>query len=800
MRIKTRLSLNVVVVAVAIVIIVAAALVGTREIDQNITELTQKTTPYQLKALNQQREMQAHATNLTNLSASKTLEEYKAAAARGTESLGRVRKAFEEMARLKGDRSTGDGTIAEITQAILDITEKKIKARDAAQAASKTIQNRLSESSKNMKQLGVSIGSLQQKASGSLINSVDSMMQANQQQTNLSAIRDGMKDLTLLISKIPVTHDKRSVAVLRDGVTKSVGNINKAAKNLKGSEKFAADIIQKMNAINERTTASRGLAFLQIKNIGEDDEKQKEAIETRVKEVIYELSYILPTVEKEISQTELVLGKNSGDMTRNIDSFKGTNHILTQTSNLSLLSTSLVSYINESIHARDLTEFSGQVTAIENLFGQARTAGQALADLLRKGNHAAEQKTVAAYIDSISSVSATFSGSGGAADRVRAALKSSEDLDVLNEKMRSIAGKYLEESDREVKKAGINQSDVVATLNSVSKRTIEMVMGVGLLVIVVTLILGVVIGRSIVSPLKKSIAVIGKIADGDLTDEMHLHTSSNDEIGELARSVNTMRTRMGEAVGYSVKTSFKLSAGVFNQVASLETTTQALKQISSMVKKNAETTAEANELMIASRDITRKATSSMDELARSMGEIAKSSDQTRGLVKRIDEIAFKTNLLALNAAVEAARAGEAGLGFAVVADEVRSLARRAAEAAHSTSDLVEDITKKISNGGALVEETHDVFRQVEKSSGIVVTLMQQIAGSSREQSQGIDQVNRAVVEMNKVTGENAKSAEDMDRIMHTFKIEREGGSNDESGEEAQSAGALPPQKTAVALN
>jgi methyl-accepting chemotaxis protein len=150
----------------------------------------------------------------------------------------------------------------------------------------------------------------------------------------------------------------------------------------------------------------------------------------------------------------------------------------------------------------------------------------------------------------------------------------------------------------------------------------------------------------------------------------------------------------------------------------------------------------------------------MTELTQSMVDISKASDETSKIIKTIDEIAFQTNLLALNAAVEAARAGEAGAGFAVVANEVRNLAMRAAEAAKNTANLIEGTVKKVREGTELVERTNGAFSEVSKSAAKVDDLVSEIAAASKEQAQGIDQVNKAVSEMERVTQQSAANAEE----------------------------------------
>ncbi len=150
----------------------------------------------------------------------------------------------------------------------------------------------------------------------------------------------------------------------------------------------------------------------------------------------------------------------------------------------------------------------------------------------------------------------------------------------------------------------------------------------------------------------------------------------------------------------------------------------------------------------------------MVQLTASMDEISKSSEETSKIIKTIDEIAFQTNLLALNAAVVAARAGEAGAGFAVVADEVRNLAMRAAEAAKNTENLLAGTVKRIHDGSELVQKTNIDFSRITTTAGKMAELVDEMALAAKEQAQGIEQINRAVSEMDMVTQKNSSSAEE----------------------------------------
>ena len=203
-----------------------------------------------------------------------------------------------------------------------------------------------------------------------------------------------------------------------------------------------------------------------------------------------------------------------------------------------------------------------------------------------------------------------------------------------------------------------------------------------------------------------------------------------------------------------------LAQGANEQASSLEEVSSNLEEMSSMTKQNAENANKAKNLSGEANNNAMQGKQAMSRMSDSINKIKESSDHTAKIVKTIDEIAMQTNLLALNAAVEAARAGEAGRGFAVVAEEVRNLAQRSAEAAKNTANMIEESVKNAEEGVTIAGDVAKSFDAIAGSNAKVDTLIAEIAAASQEQSQGIDQVNTAVAQMDKVTQQNAANSEE----------------------------------------
>ncbi|MBK8001489.1 MAG: nitrate- and nitrite sensing domain-containing protein [Verrucomicrobia bacterium] len=233
--------------------------------------------------------------------------------------------------------------------------------------------------------------------------------------------------------------------------------------------------------------------------------------------------------------------------------------------------------------------------------------------------------------------------------------------------------------------------------------------------------------------------------------------------GPLRRVISDLQARsdsVGTASGQVAAASQSLAEGSSEQAASLEETSASLEEMMSMVKRNAEASEKAKAIANETRVAADTGSGDMAEMKTAMTDIKTSSSDVAKIVKAIDEIAFQTNILALNAAVEAARAGEAGAGFAVVADEVRSLAQRSAYSARETAEKIEDAIAKGERGVQIGNKVAASFEEIVTKIREMDQYVAEIASASREQAQGVSQVNLAITEIDKATQNNAASAEE----------------------------------------
>jgi methyl-accepting chemotaxis protein len=345
----------------------------------------------------------------------------------------------------------------------------------------------------------------------------------------------------------------------------------------------------------------------------------------------------------------------------------------------------------------------------------------------------------------------------------------------------------------------------------------SMVITIVVAVIIATFV-AFILTKLITAPLGDSVRVLQAVAKADFSQTLVLDT--RDEMGDMARALNTatqqmngaiadvqmvassmaagdmtvkirtdlpgmlgeMAAALGEAV-VKVRTTLdevraasdtvasaaqqlasaseEISSGAQEQASSLEETAASLEEMTATIKQNADNAQQASQLAGGARASAENGGQVVSDAVGAMGAINESSKRIADIITTIDEIAFQTNLLALNAAVEAARAGEQGRGFAVVAAEVRNLAQRSASAAKEIKTLIQDSVRKVDAGSELVNASGRTLTEIVTSVKRVTDIVAEIAAASREQSGGIEQVNKAVTQMDQVTQANASQTEEM---------------------------------------
>ena len=326
-------------------------------------------------------------------------------------------------------------------------------------------------------------------------------------------------------------------------------------------------------------------------------------------------------------------------------------------------------------------------------------------------------------------------------------------------------------------KATYEQSSAIST----SLASASIVLAVALTGLILVVLVWVI--RSITTSLRDAVDMTRQVASGDLSAAIAV--DRDDEMGILLRALAEMQASLRRVVGevrssaHNISTTSveiaqsnsDLSQRTEEQASSLEQTASSMEQLTSTVKQNAENALQANELAAGASQVAIRGGQVVSQVVQTMGGITASSKKIVDIIGVIDGIAFQTNILALNAAVEAARAGEQGRGFAVVASEVRSLAQRSASAAKEIKALIEDSAGRVQSGGKLVDEAGKTMNEIVTSVKRVTDIMAQIATASREQGGGIEQVNRAIAQMDQVTQQNAALVEEASAAAESLKTQ-----------------------------
>ena len=325
------------------------------------------------------------------------------------------------------------------------------------------------------------------------------------------------------------------------------------------------------------------------------------------------------------------------------------------------------------------------------------------------------------------------------------------------------------------KLADLQDSIVVANGSEIKQHISSaqaMMLVLGLAALVVGVVCALWVTRSITRPINYALQVARAVAAGDLTSQIRANTQ--DEAGQLLHALRDMNDALSQIVGQvrngtvSIASAssqiatgnMDLSARTESQASALEETASSMEELTSTVKANADNAREANHLAGSASSVAQRGGEVVSQVVSTMGSINDSSRRVVDIIAVIDGIAFQTNILALNAAVEAARAGDQGRGFAVVASEVRNLAARSSAAAREIKELISSSVEQVDAGARLVAQAGATMDEVVASVKRVTGIVADISIATREQTEGIEQINTAIMQMDQTTQQNAALVEE----------------------------------------
>ncbi len=326
---------------------------------------------------------------------------------------------------------------------------------------------------------------------------------------------------------------------------------------------------------------------------------------------------------------------------------------------------------------------------------------------------------------------------------------------------------------------------------------------IAIISILVSIAASVYISGKISNPVRAMRDFAAKIAEGNFTERINV--KQKDEIGQLADALNSSADNLEQLISNIITTSEQLNSAVdeitkgnmnlsqrtTEQASALEEIASTIEENTATVERNADNSKSAQELTEGGVEKSVGAINQADMAIGSINEINQSSKKIAEIISVINEIAFQTNLLALNAAVEAARAGDQGRGFAVVAGEVRNLAQRSGGAAKEIEQLIRESVSKVEKGTELVVESGAFLKEIANAAKTTAQIIAEIAAASDEQRTGMEQINKAVMELDSMTQQNAalveetasaseqmaNQAQELLALMSRFTIRQDGASS-----------------------
>ncbi|MDP3028049.1 MAG: methyl-accepting chemotaxis protein [Deltaproteobacteria bacterium] len=731
MTIKRKLFLLVALLLVAVAGVGTVGFFAVRMVSGKIYYLTRESSPLQVKMVNLQQGFEKVAANFTQMALTTSAAELSQIRGRTDAALSEINATAKELSRLKAD--VDEKVFEDIKKSYQELNrmaEERLQSMNRLAAANEQLRSGIGAVVVGeTRKLVATMHNLQKDSYASVEKSKQATLKANARIRQMLVVQEKLSNATALIMQVSAVDNRFRLTPLKD---KMKAELDAIAQMDLGNGGLGSQIKEFVDKTQRGYSGEGGLLAARVDILANPEDKEaNDRFEEKRRDLLKQTEALGGKMAVEIDGLELVLPQENARMSRAITTVSLVGEITNASGDLATLARTIESAAKQVMLAGSPEEVAVLKTQLNTQFATAAGESNRIKKNLGSLKGQAETGTVRNLEAAFGNMQGLLLGESGVVATVLKNLATQTRSTQIFSEAKKLIEKLAQTGAEKTRSAEAGQEKAAEAVEKVAARTTTALVIAGIISIAFGIIVGGWISRSINTYLERVISGL------------------NNSSGQVSSAA-------GEVSGASQQ----LAEGASEQAAALEQTSASLEEITSMTKQNADNAQQANMLMEESKQVVEKANNSMSQMSTSMHNISAAGEEIGKIIKTIDGIAFQTNLLALNAAVEAARAGEAGMGFAVVAEEVRNLAKRAAEAAKNTGNLIEDVIKKIAEGSGLVSGTEADFREVAGSAKKVANLVAEIAAASREQSQGMDQISNALGQMDQVVQKNAANAEE----------------------------------------
>ncbi len=783
MKIKTKLILNMIIGAVAIWSIVITSIFGLTFIKNKLSYLTQKSTPYQIRTIEFQKELQGAITDLVKVNAARTVEEYKLFKGEAEKSLTTVKSAQQALESMSDNKIGAAEDLGLIAEELFTAASSRISTGNAATEANSRIALRMKESSANLKDLDKRIRLIQAVRSNSFSFALKETDNYSARLRSVEELRNLVKDLQLIFVTAQNAQKSTAVIIAKGRVNSTLGRVEKNDYHNENAtiEKDTKAIFDKLSEfIKLQTTAISA----------KSDEARAKAAEAG-KDLSEKLNALYLTLEQESAQANDKVKIESQKQGSLYGQSSAANLILLDNSELVALGLMVEGQTNRLFTLTSTAEIDKLDPEIRGFFTKITVHAGAVEKALAKLGARNELTILKGIAANLNSIRNDLYAADGIINTLKKHLAAADQAAKAGDKLRTVVLHQAQKGKETVSTAKGEQEKAIGAVNAMVKNSIILLIAIGSVAAIIGTFFGIWSFRSVIRPLTTLVGVAESVAEGNL----HIQDikKSSDEFGQVQNAMEKMVHNLRDMVGRITDTTSTVASssqqlastasvlernshdqtnGIESTVTAMTEMVQTIQDVSTNACNTSDSAGRMKQIALEGQKAlvgTSKELFAFAEIVRQSAEkteaLGTKSEAINDIVDMIRDIADQTNLLALNASIEAARAGEMGRGFAVVADSVRQLAHRTIESSSEISRTVKDMHEEVDASVLIMKKERqaiegiiqhidgtlismgDIVNHVEQVFGMVQT----IATATEEQSATAEDVNRTMVGINDVT-------------------------------------------------